>query len=409
MTAQPTARSLLRYVIDSNPFYLISACCMLGGCVALTNSLSWLSISTSRLVLLIATLNIYEATVIGLAAYLLLVRGLRRDGMVLVMVEAFFFIDITFLNAEISTQKSWIGPVLAVLCFLAAAAKLAVILHLLGARRRYAEFIFVLIQIAAILAVPILFARTPDGHVSPLAFYGGWGLVGLMPAVYKFLAKYLNDEEASPLTPSLIVFTLLPALSLATHLGILHYVYDVSFYGPMAAPVLLGAAMVLSFAHDVLPMPRTDIGLLQVLLPIAAIIVSASCPGELTIYTGRLGHFSFTTLRLTLIAAYLEFIYSFLRPYWHWATAAGVASMLTVAYGPTPGEIVHWYNWLWNAFSEGFENVLPATPEGWGAMLVVLAFIFLGLGAVVSLGRRAPAQQAVDLPPDASANKLPAP
>jgi hypothetical protein len=391
MTAQPTARSLFRSFIDSNPFYLISACCMLGGCLALTNSLSWLSISTTRLLVLIATLNIYEAAVIGLAAYLLLVRGLKRDGMVLVMVEAFFFIDITFLNAEISTQKSWIGPVLAILCFLAAAAKLAIIMHLLGARRRYAEFVFILLQIAAILAVPILFARTPDGHVSPLAFYGGWWLVGLMPAIYKFLSKCVGgDKDASPLTPALVAFTVLPALSLAAHVGILHYVYDVPFYGAMAAPAILGLAMIFGFTRDVLPMPRKDIVLLQILLPIAAIIVSANCPGQLTIYTGPLGHTFVTTLRLTIVATYLELIYSFLRPYWRSAFAAGVVALLTDAYGPSPQEIAHWYSRSWDAFSRGFMNLIPTTSEGWGALLVALAFIFLGIGAVVSIRRSAP-------------------
>jgi hypothetical protein len=391
MPAQPTARSILRSFLDSNPFYLVSACCMLAGCLALTNSLSWLSISTNRLLVLIATLNIYEASVLALAAYLLLYRGLRHDGMMLVMVEAFFFIDITFLNAEISTQKSWIGPLVALLCFLAAIAKLAVIMRVLGARRRYAEFVFILIQIAGILALPILFGRTPDGRVLPMAFYAGWWIVGLMPAVYRFLARYLtSDVEASPLTPSLIAFTVLPTLSLATHLGILHYVYDVPFYGAMAAPALLALAMLLGFTQNSLPMPRKDVVLLQILLPIAAIIVSANCPGELTIYTGHIGHVFITTLRLTTIMAYLDLTYCFLRPYWLWSLAAGATGILAIDYGPTADQIGHWYVRLWNAFSKAVVDLVPTTPESWGTVLVAFAFIFLAVGAFVSLRRSPP-------------------
>src|SRR4051794_10934720 len=53
-------QSFWRYVIDRNPFYLLSAVCMLFGCIALTNSSSWVSIRPQRLLILIATLNFYE-------------------------------------------------------------------------------------------------------------------------------------------------------------------------------------------------------------------------------------------------------------------------------------------------------------------------------------------------------------
>ena len=41
----PRPRSApVRFLVRTNPFYLLSAMCMLGGCLALTNSLSWTSI-----------------------------------------------------------------------------------------------------------------------------------------------------------------------------------------------------------------------------------------------------------------------------------------------------------------------------------------------------------------------------
>src|SRR4051812_17455425 len=76
-------RSLWRYVTDRNPFYLLSAICMLFACVALTNSSSWTSIKLNRLLILIGTLNFYEALLVGLALYLTVKRGLRRDGNIL--------------------------------------------------------------------------------------------------------------------------------------------------------------------------------------------------------------------------------------------------------------------------------------------------------------------------------------
>src|SRR2546423_9092500 len=97
----PARPSLLRYLIDRNPFYLLSAVCMLTGCLLLTNSLSWSPIRVQRLLTLIVTLNVYELLLIGLALFLIVKRGLRRDGTLLLVVQAFFLVDVTFLNSEI--------------------------------------------------------------------------------------------------------------------------------------------------------------------------------------------------------------------------------------------------------------------------------------------------------------------
>ena len=46
----PRPRSaVVRFLFRTNPFYLLSAMCMLAGCLALTNSLSWTSIPIERL------------------------------------------------------------------------------------------------------------------------------------------------------------------------------------------------------------------------------------------------------------------------------------------------------------------------------------------------------------------------
>src|SRR5205085_11279716 len=44
---------LFRAIADHNPFYLLSAACMLAGCLALSNTTTWTPIATSRLVKLI--------------------------------------------------------------------------------------------------------------------------------------------------------------------------------------------------------------------------------------------------------------------------------------------------------------------------------------------------------------------
>ncbi len=303
------------------------------GCVALTNSLSWVSIPTPRLLALIFTLNLYEAALIGLAAYLILVRGLRRDGIMLIILELFFLIDVTFLVSEIATRKSWIGPTIAIITFLAAIVKLAVILRVLGFQHLFAQFAFILIQLATILALPIIFSRHPDGSVSPLAFYISWWIVGLMPVAYEILAKLFPTPTS--LSRTITTYTLLPWLSLVGHLSILHYVYDVPFYGAMAAPLLLALAMALNRAQPTRLFSRRDIVVVRTLLPLAALFVSANTPAALTLILDHNGHLILTTLRLTLIATYLEFIYFFACSYWIPGVVVGILIALAAAYGPT--------------------------------------------------------------------------
>jgi hypothetical protein len=351
-----------------------------------------LSIPLPKLLILLVTLNVYEAALIGLAAYLVLVRGLRRDGMMLVILEAFFFIDITFLNAEISTQKSWIGPAIALASFLAAIVKLSAILRVLGIRKSVAEFAFILIQIAAILALPIGFGRTSTGVVSPLMFYIAWWIVGLMPVVYEFLVKCLHgDEERAAMSPVFVTFMALPVLSLAAHLGILHYVYDVPFYGAMAAGPLLGLAMVLNRVVPTALVPRKDVMTLRVLLPIVAVMVSASSPVQLTLFWDPHGHLTLTTLRLAAIAAFLEFVYAFVRERWVFALIAGLFALLADAYGPTVQQVSNSSAAAWDGAWDWAKplawDLIPTTAFGLGAFLVTLAFVFLGLGAAVSLRR----------------------
>jgi hypothetical protein len=388
LPAKSPKKTFARSLLDSNLFYLISACCMLAGCVALTNSLSWVSIPTSKLLILIFTLNLYEAALIGLAAYLILVRGLRRDGMILIILEVFFLIDVTFLVSEIATQKSWIGPTIAIITYLAAVVKLAAILGILGVRRLSAEFVFILAQIATILALPIIFSRHSDGSVSPLSFYIAWWVVGLMPAGYELLTKcFGSPEPSSPLSRIMTTYVLLPWLSLVGHLGILHYVYDVPFFGAMAAPILLALAMALNRAPATRLFSRRDILVVRTLLPLAAIFVSGNCPNALTLMLDHSGHLVLTTLHLALIGTYLEYVYFFIRSYWISAMLVGIVSVLAYLYGPTADQIERWADGAWNWTSTHVMNFLPTTQIGWGATGVVAAFVFLALGAAVSLRR----------------------
>jgi hypothetical protein len=106
---RPSGRDrAINLLAQYNPFYFLSACCMLLGIFVLNDSLDWSPLPEDNLLILIGTLNVYELALVILAAVLLR-RGLVRDGMFLLFLEAFFLADAGFLNMEIFTSDPWIG------------------------------------------------------------------------------------------------------------------------------------------------------------------------------------------------------------------------------------------------------------------------------------------------------------
>src|SRR3954454_25073351 len=145
-----------RLIEDYNPFYLLSAGCMVFGIFALNDSLDWSPIGLRRLLTLIVTLNVYEMALIGLAVFLMN-RDIRRDAMLLLIVEAFFLADVGFLNMEVFATDYRIG--LAVNTFVLAAAVMKVAMVFAAARipLRDPRFVFVITQLAILFAIPGLF------------------------------------------------------------------------------------------------------------------------------------------------------------------------------------------------------------------------------------------------------------
>jgi hypothetical protein len=131
-----------------------------------------------------------------------------------------------------------------------------------------------------------------------------------------------------------------------------------------------------------------------VLLPIAAIAVSASSPYQLTLFSDPHGHWTMTTLRIATIAAFLEFVYAFVSERWVFALSAGLFALLVDAYGPSAQQVSNSSTGAWERAKPVAWDLIPTTSFGWGAWLVALAFVFLALGAAVSLRR--PSESAPD-------------
>ena len=105
----------------------------------------------SQLLTMILTLNIYEAMLIGLAVFLLR-RGIKRDAMILLIIEAFFLADVGFLNMEVFARSPWIGLVVNTFVLAAAVIKVAMVFRAAGIPLVDGKFAFVVIQLGVFLA-----------------------------------------------------------------------------------------------------------------------------------------------------------------------------------------------------------------------------------------------------------------
>jgi hypothetical protein len=382
----------MRWLAEHNPFYLLSAACMLAGCLALTNSLSWVSITPGRLLTLIATLNLYEGLVLAIALFLITRRGLRRDGRMLHLLQAFFLADFTFLNAEIATADVRTGIAVNAILLVLAAIKLGVVLRVLRPNFTALQYAFVLLQLGILFATPLalrwLDAR-PNGLVNPKQFYGLWWAIGLLPAVYELLARIDPRGRVMSVSPSaqaapITAYLALPYISLLAHVGVLHWVYMVDFFGAHAGPILLGLTLVLDRFSPNKVLPRKDLLSLRLLLPAAAVLVSMNNPFTFGPAWGY-PRLELTTFNLAVAGAFFVYLYCFLMPYARLVLATGAVAAMAYIFGPTETQMSNGLQHGWD-FSVNLTNALaPKTLADWGVIGLVAAFGFLALGFWFSL------------------------
>jgi hypothetical protein len=383
---------LLRLLAEHNPFYLLSAACMLASCLALTNSLSWIPIATRRLVTLIITLNVYEAALLAIALFLVTRRRLRRDGRILLLLQAFFLVHFTVLNAEIASADATLGLWVNAILFLAAILKLGIVLRVLNPDFTPLQFAFVLTQVAILFALPCVLWRLDGGQGRVGArhlFVVGW-LAALLPALYELISHLDARQRITPAGASNVAptsaYLALPYLSLLTHIGILHYVYNVPFQGAHAAPYLLGLTLILTRLAPNRLMPRRDLAVLRLLLPAAAVLVSANNPFQFPLHR-TYPAVTLTPLNLALAGAFLTYVYCFLRPHARLFLAAGALAALTYTFGPSRRQITDALDTAWQHTSTLATRLVPKTLSDWGLLGLVASFAFLLVGFWISLSK----------------------
>ena len=398
----PVQSPLIKFLNRYNPFYLLSACCMLFGVFAMNDSLDWSPISMAKLLTMIVTLNLYEAMLIGLAVFLLR-RGIRRDAMILLVIEAFFLADVGFLNMEVFARSPWVGLVVNTFVLAAAVVKVAMVFRAAGVPLGDGKFAFVVIQLGVLFAAPGMFAMVAqprDDRLPMFAIYVGWWLAGALPVAYAMLVRSAEVfrrpwDGQRPGIDTIVsrVLLVVPMLSLIAHLCLANWIYKVPFHPLNVAPMLLGFAIAIAHA-DTLVATRLWRIRMQLALPFCAIALSAiKFPTDLIYPLGGGGSFAnslvmITPLRIVLVASalvYLDGLWLFRHAYF----ACGAAMCLAFAgLGYSVASINDNSLELGKSWVNAWIRRIPTTLFGWGFVSVIASFVLLAVGAAISMTRR---------------------
>lgn len=392
MTATVPAQrhSFTRLIINHNPFYLLSAACMLAGCLALTNTLSWEPVPLSRLLVLIVTLNVYEVLLIGLGLFLVVRRGLLRDGMMLLVLEALFLVDVALLNGEVFTIDRWMGLAVNAALFVAAVVKVTVVFRVLRLRLSGMLYPLVLLQLLVLFAMPGVFkfvSHEHDGHLPLGVLYATWWAVSAMPVLYVAMVGGLGRfaEQSGPAGTRLAgVLVVLPVLSMVLHLSTYTWVYKEAFFAANLSPVLLALAVLSKRMKPTTAIPASQLPAFRLILLGAAVVCSMGYPRELTlplIWTGR----KMTPLVLTIGGAYVVWVYLFAMRYMVQFLLAGTAVAMAAAFGPSMQTLARWGDAGVRWIGAQWDRLVPRTSTGWGVLAVAASFVLLVIGAAVSL------------------------
>ncbi len=387
-SAETRMKRVPLWLADGIPFYLISAACMLGGCLALNNSLSWMDAPALHDIILIAQLNVYEVALIALA-WLLVRRRQVHDGLMLAGIEVFFLVDASFLNAQLATCNLALGLVVNIVLFFVAVAKIAFLARIAGLHPRDGRLAATMAQLAMLFAIPVIFRRFDGGDLPAGLFYGAsWAAGVLIPASIA-VSRHGNRAAAAPPALNGIVRLLcvLPWISLLLHMGMLHWVYNVHLYSAELTPLLLGLTCALYHVRPSGFISRGQLIALQWFLPAVAVLISLGNPFALCFVGGKNGRFQMTPEHLGIAGAYLVYIYCFARRHAARFLVLGAVAEFAVMFGPSAQDLGNAVSRSWSVVYRAAWSLVPKTVVQAGVAAIIAAFAFLGIGAITSFLR----------------------
>ncbi|HEY8750512.1 MAG TPA: hypothetical protein VIM11_21180 [Tepidisphaeraceae bacterium] len=395
-TLRPSIRkSLATFFVHHNPFYLLSALCMLAGCYALNNGLGARPGDLAKLLALLGVLNAYEALLIGLGLYLIRRRGIIRDGRTLLLLQAPFLVDLTFLNAEVGSVSLRTGLLLCICVAGLTAIKVGVLLRGLWGKAPARLFCLVMIELAALVMMPCAFSWFDHhGGVTGLQCYAWWWVVGGLVAMPELRSRSEGSGvNAGGLQRAMKrVYLLLPLASLIAHLSMLHWVYRVQFVGADLSPVLLG--LMVAIGREAWA-SRSELVVLRIVMPLAAMTMAINFPPVVYVYASA--GLRLTPGEITMAAAYAAVVYCFFGAWAKYLLTGGAAVATVMLFGPSLEQ-------TWFAVAACYRRVVgladrlvPKSAFEWGVVAMGGAFAFLAMGAAISLKKEKPVEEVLSV------------
>ena len=385
------AQRLVTFLLDHNPFYLLSALSMLFGCYLLNSAFDVRTGEIGKILWLLATTNLYEIVLIALGLFLFVRRGLRRDARLLLILQALFMADATFLVSEVASTRALDGAVLSSVLLLLALAKVWVVFRVLRLECSFRTFGIITLQLVLLFTLPILLRHlSSDGTLPAIPFYGLWWLMFLIPLAHDLLTRILPPAEqirAAERAPELrIAYAVVPYLLLAAHLGFLHWIFRADYVIADLTPVLLGLAVATLRIRpsDIVSLPQLRIA--QVALPVIAFFISLGASYDLMIPVQTLA-FTITPGMVAFVATPLVITYCIAFRWLGYVAAAQGLLAAVYVFGPSLDTVGRMTSKTLQLIRDVFNMLIPRTNTAWGVVAVLGSFALLAMGAVISMLR----------------------
>lgn len=388
------SEGFMRYLWLYNPMYLLSSVCMLGSCVLLANDSVHSHVPLSQLLSLVGTLVLYQAALFAIGAFLVLSRNILRDGRTLLILDAVFLTDITFVNAELITTRLMTGLGIGLLLVALAGLRIGWISQRMGSPMPLHRYVLILLQLAMITLIPSYLKHIDTGtSVTASTLYAMWWVAAVLTGGGVIIDTLLRREPAAALPARAAwvqpTYVVVPFLSLMLHLAVLHYVYDVALYVAMLAPQMVAGAMFLRRMAERRP-DRFGVTVpLQVGLLALGLIAGLTASSTLELRLGLSPEYviALPAGKMTFAALYMGVVYIYFRRHARWFLAAGAAVAGMVLFGPGPQQVWQAIVAAIRALGRAIVWLMPATRVGWGILGIIASFGLLGLGTWISLRR----------------------
>ncbi|MEM6551689.1 MAG: hypothetical protein AAF750_06145 [Planctomycetota bacterium] len=380
-----------QWLMDRNPFFLLSGVMLLFGCFAVTRGIDTMDGKYWRLVGLIAAVNVYEGLAIGVGLWLSRSRALVRDARWLLGLAVLLAVDVTLLGNAVATDEPLWGGVVAAVLALLACVKVKLLLHGLGVYVRPAAWAPIVFGIGLSYAMPVLLwgvkrATWSDWSVY-LAYWWlaiGIGLLAVPPRRWFGYGRAWSPDYRALQHLVARLIACVPIGSAGLHLLIGHRVYDAWEVLPIGLiPVGLATVVVWARRGQSSPIVKRWVAVGAALGVVCfAVPVMSTRHG---VYSNwPYGYFWGLPSRLLIVTVAVMVLAVWLTPARRWWLLLFAGFWATLGFFPrTIGEAIEWVMY----------DVIPWLERlgwaGWGVSAVVSAFGMLGLGVWVAwLGQR---------------------